>query len=139
MRVSGRIVLLVVIAITAVAALFCVIGLATKSWYGSTGIFDAEYKAPAGLSIISFILLIVSVVSLVLQMFDILSGTLQLVPIILLFVATIFLLGTFVSYVERSVGSSFDLMVTAHFCSYVALAILSFWFGQSSGGAGAAN
>ncbi|CAF4999635.1 unnamed protein product, partial [Rotaria socialis] len=137
MRLSGRIVLLVTIAITAIAALFCVIGLATKSWAGSTGIFDLDYKAPAALSIISFILLIVSVVSLVLQMFDILSGTLQLVPIILLFVATIFLLGTFVSYVQRALGSSFDLMVTAHFFSYVALAILSFWFGQSSAGMGA--
>lgn len=133
MAASGRIVLLVITGITAVAALFCVIGLATKGWAGGMGLFQdgVHTKAPAGLSIISFILLIVTVISFVLLMFDILKGALAFIPIGLLFIATIFLLATFTSYVTDGLGYSFDLIVVAHFFSYVALATAAYWYGRN--------
>lgn len=137
MRISGRVLILIGIAITIISTLFCIIGLATKGWDSRGGIFcDGCYKAPAALSIISFILLLVTIAALVLQMLEVLTGILQLVPTILLLICTIFLLGTFVSFVERGLGYSFDLMVAAHFCSYVALAIVAFGLGQLSAGSG---
>ncbi|CAF3973065.1 unnamed protein product, partial [Rotaria sp. Silwood1] len=112
-------------------------GLSTKGWssVGGVSLFcNGCSKSPAALSVISFILLIVTIVALVLQMFDILTGPLQLIPITLLFIATIFLLGTLASIAEGSLGYSFDLMVVAHFGSYLALAIIAYWLGQSNAG-----
>ncbi|CAF3164687.1 unnamed protein product [Rotaria sp. Silwood2] len=147
MRLGGRILMIIGIIVTVISALFCIIGLSTKGWLDGGGLFcNGCYKPPAALSVISFILLIVTIIALVLQMFEILTGALQLVPITLLFVATIFLLGTFasaaqwalnysfVSATPRARNYSFDLMVVAHFCSYIALAIIAYWLGQSSAG-----
>ncbi|CAF3357593.1 unnamed protein product [Rotaria sp. Silwood2] len=135
MRLGGRILMIIGIIVTVISALFCIIGLSTKGWLDGGGLFcNGCYKPPAALSVISFILLIVTIIALVLQMFEILTGALQLVPITLLFVATIFLLGTFVSATQRVLSYSFDLMVVAHFCSYIALAIIAYWLGQSSAG-----
>lgn len=133
MAASGRVVILVITVLITVAALFCVIGLATKGWGAGTGIFEdgLHTKAPAGLSIISFLLLIVTVICFALLMFDILKGPLTLIPIGLLFISTIFLLGTFTSYVTDFVGYSFDLIVVAHFFSYVALAASAYWYGRN--------
>ena len=133
MAASGRIVILLITGTVAVAALFCVIGLATKGWGGDAGLFQdgVHTKAPAGLSIISFLLLLVTVISFVLLMFDILKGALAFIPIGLLFIATIFLLATFTSYVTDFAGYSFDLMVVAHFFSYVALAAAAYWYGRN--------
>ncbi|CAF0807447.1 unnamed protein product [Adineta ricciae] len=136
MAISGRILFVAGIAITAVSALFCIIGLATKGWrneqIGGGGIFcngDGCNRAPAALSIISFILLIVTVVALILQMLDILRGILRYVPTLILFVATFFLLAAFTSYFKDIVGYSFNLMVVAHFFSYVALTVMAYWLG----------
>ncbi|CAF0967988.1 unnamed protein product [Rotaria sp. Silwood1] len=134
MPVTGRILMLIGIIITVISALFCIIGLSTKGWFGDGLFCNACSKSPAALSVISFILLIVTIVALVLQMFDILTGPLQLIPITLLFIATIFLLGTLASIAEGSLGYSFDLMVVAHFGSYLALAIIAYWLGQSNAG-----
>ncbi|CAF0772032.1 unnamed protein product [Adineta steineri] len=133
MRVSGRILVLSAVIITVISALFCIIGLSTKGWLGgTTGLFyDGAYKPPAALSVISFILLIVSIIALALQIFDILNGTLRYIPILILFVATFFLLASFSSAAERAFGYSYKLMVVAHFFSYVALAITAYWLGQS--------
>ncbi|UJR09063.1 hypothetical protein I4U23_013311 [Adineta vaga] len=137
MRVSGRLLVASVIIITVISTLFCIIGLATKGWSQPTGtdysglFCDGCYKAPAALSIIAFILLIVSLITLVLLMFDRFHGVLRYVPMIILFVASFFLLATFTSYVERGLGYSFDLLVVAHFASYVALIVLAYWLGQS--------
>jgi hypothetical protein len=143
MRISGRIVILTVIIITAIAALFCIIGLATKNWPivvsdPSGSLFcNGCSKTPAALSIISFILLIVSVVALVLQMLDILNGPLRFVPIIVLFIATIFLLATFGAYFgiySTVTWHSYNLIVVAHFFAYIALTVLAYWLGQLDGG-----
>jgi hypothetical protein len=141
MRITGRVLVLSAIIVTAVSALFCIISLATKGWIitpvGSIGLFcNGCYTPPAALSIISFILLIVSIIALVLQMFDILHGALRYVPILILFVATFFLLATFTSYVEKQLGYSYDLMAVAHFFSYVALALTAYWLGQSDAASG---
>jgi hypothetical protein len=130
MRFTGRILVIIVTVIIAVAALFCIIGLASKGWPG--GLFcDGCSKTPAALSVISFILLIVTLVAFALLMFDILQGFLRYIPFVLLFVATIFLLSTFASYFTSSVGYSYNLMVVAHFFSYIALAVAAYWYGQS--------
>lgn len=125
------------VIITAVSALFCIIGLATKGWVyfnvisDCTGLFNKGcYQPAAALSIISFILLIVSIIALVLQMFDILKGPLRYVPIFILFVASFFLLATFSSYGGQAFGYSYDLIVVAQFLSYVALAVTAYWLGQ---------
>ena len=136
MAISGRILFVAGIAITAISALFCIIGLATKGWVneqlGGRGIFcsgDGCNRAPAALSIISFIILIVTVVTLVLQMLDILRGVLRYIPTLILFIATIFLLAAFTSFFKDTVGYSFNLMVAAHFFSYVALTVMAYWLG----------
>jgi len=131
MRFTGRILIIIVTVIIAVAALFCIIGLASKGWT-SGGLFcDGCSKTPAALSVISFILLIVTLVAFAVLMFDILQGFLRFIPFVLLFVATIFLLSTFASYFTSIVGYSYNLMVVAHFFSYIALAIAAYWYGQS--------
>ena len=132
MRLSGRILIIIVVAITAVSALFSIIGLATKQWPGGIGIFcDGCPKTTAALSVISFILLIFTIVAFVLLMFDILRGILQIIPFILLFIATIFLLSTFASHFNVSSAHSYNLIVVAHFLSYIALAISAYWYGQT--------
>jgi len=137
MRITGRILVLSAIIITVVSALFCIIGLSTKGWGGGIGLFCSGcYKPTAALSVISFILLIVSIIALVLQMFDILNGVLRYVPILILFIATLFLLATFASYVARFSSYSYNLMVVAHFFSYVALAVTAYWLGQSDASSG---
>ncbi len=144
MRLEGRILIIIPTVITAVAALFCIIGLATKGWSGDYGLFCSGCsQSSAALSVISFILLIVSIVALVLVMFDILNGILRYIPFILLFVATIFLLATFASYsnslVASSLGYSYNLMVVAHFFSYIALAVTAYWYGQTDAASSSAN
>jgi hypothetical protein len=137
MRISGRIVVLTVIIITAVSTLFCIIGLATKNWSNGSLFCNGCPRTPAALGVISVILLIVSVIALVLQMFDFLKGPLRYVPIVLLFIATIFLLGTFGAYFGAYFGtwsSSYNLIVAAHFFAYIALTLQAYWLGQSDGG-----
>jgi hypothetical protein len=132
MRLTGRILIIIVTVILAIAALFCIIGLATKGWPG--GIFcngSGCSRTTAALSVISFILLIATIVAFVLLMFDILKGFLQIIPLILLFIATIFLLSTFASYLTSLLGYSYNLMVVAHFLSYIALAVAAYWYGQT--------
>jgi hypothetical protein len=129
MRLTGRILIIIVTVILAIAALFCVIGLATKDWPGSL-FCNGCPRTTAALSVISFILLITTIVAFVLLMFDIIKGFLQIIPFILLFIATIFLLSTFASH-YTSTASSYNLMVVAHFLSYIALAVAAYWYGQT--------
>lgn len=138
MRIGGRILVIIATVLTAVSTLFCIIGLATKGWLGGViGLFcDGCAKAPAALSIISFLLLIATIIVLLLNIFDVLHGYLRYIPFVLLLISTIFLLGTLVSYVKPGLGYSYDLMVAAHFFSYVALAITAYWYGQSDVAAG---
>jgi len=140
MRITERLLIVIAAAITAVSALFCIIGLTTKGW-GRVGIIaiglfcnDICNQSSAALSVISFILLIVSLIAFALVIFGILNGVLRLVPFIVLFIATIFLLATFASY--SSVGYSYNLMVVAHFFSYIALAVTAYWCGQSDATSG---
>jgi len=139
MRVTGRILIIIAIVITAMSTLFCIIGLATKGWGGynmfSGSLFcDGCPQSSQALSILSFILLIATIVALVLHMFDILHGLLRYIPFIILLISSIFLLGTFVGYVKKSglTSYSFDLMVAAHFFAYIALVVLAYWYGESS-------
>ena len=126
----------IVIGLIAVAALFCIIGLSTKGWATgsvSFGLFDntSVTRDPAGLSIISFILLLATLAAFVVQKLGILRGLLRYLPTVLLFVTTIFLLSTFASFMAAATGFSYDLMVVAHFISYVALALAAYMLGYS--------
>lgn len=130
----SRILLIGVIALLSIAALFCVIGLGTKGWYlGEIGLFcEGCTAAPKGLSIIAFFLLLGTIATFVLLLIGALKSFLRYIPIGLLFIATIFLLATFTSAVTKGQGYSFDLMVTAHFMAYVALAAAGYIYGQDS-------
>ena len=127
MAVSERVILIAIAAIVFVSALFCVVGLGTKGWYaGGIGLFDGPFTAPKALSIISLLLLIFCIIAFVLQILGILRDRLRLVPVVLLAITTIFLLATFTSSVTDFFDYSFDLMVVAHFFSYMALAMAVF-------------
>jgi hypothetical protein len=126
----------IVVGLLAVAALFCIIGLSTKGWgpAGTTfGLFvdTSVTRDPAGLSIISFILLLATLAAFVVQKLGVLRGPLRYIPIALLFVTTIFLLSTFASFMAAATGFSYDLMVVAHFISYVTLALAAYMLGYS--------
>ena len=111
-----KILTLIVLVLTAVAALFCVIGLSTKGWIQ---ILNMDFNlfaenlpmAPKALSVLSFILLLVALATLVLQLVGLLRDRLQLIPIVILFIVTIFLLGTIAGATESAFGYSFDLMI----------------------------
>jgi hypothetical protein len=132
MAVSERIVTIVIIALTAIAALFCVIGLATKGWIQNQGLFcDGCPKAAQAMSILSFIFLLICVVAFVLRLLELLRGPMQFAPVVILFICVIFLQVSYTSFVAVGLGYSFDLMVIAHFLSYVALAAAAFVAGQT--------
>ena len=133
MQISEKILLLVTTAITAFAALFCVIGLASPAWTGPCGLFTAGCPSTpsGGLSIIAFLLLIAAVVVLVLSLLKVLPGSIRAVCLIILFLAGIFTLSAFAAYFNAGSGYSYRLMVVAHFLCYVASIIAAFWLGAS--------
>ena len=151
MLVSERLVAIVTLALIAVSALFCIIGLATNGWYSASfgsslfgsgsvsvsyGLFtDGSPAAPKGLSIISFLLLLACIAVIILQILGKLRSFLRYLPIAIMSVATIFLLATFASSGIYFFGYSFNLMVVAHFFSYVALVITAYLLGQADGAA----
>jgi hypothetical protein len=137
MRVTGRILLIITIVITAVSTLFCIIGLSTNGWggYGSNSLFCSYCpQSSKALSILAFILLLITILALFLHMFDIIRGLLRYIPFILLLISSIFLLGTIVGYVRNSglTSYSYDLMVVAHFFAYMGLVVLAYWYGELS-------
>ncbi|CAF0771927.1 unnamed protein product [Adineta ricciae] len=134
MQITEKILLLITAAITTIAALFCVISLSTSGWpaIGSIGLFCRGCPStPAGLSIIAFILLIIAIVVLILFVLNVLPKLLRSVAFGVLFLATIFTLSAYTSFVDPAVGYSFKLMVTAHFFTYVASFFTAFWLGGS--------
>jgi len=138
----SRILQIGIVALSAVAALFCVIGLGTKGWYdGKLGLFCTDnplcVTPPKGLSIIAFFLLLGTTGAFIALLIGVLRGALRFIPIVLLFISTIFLLATFTASVTPGLGYSFDLMVVAHFFSYVALAAAAYLYGLDSGSPGA--
>jgi len=135
----SRILQIGIVALSAVAALFCVIGLGTKGWYGGEVNLFCEgcLTPPKGLSIIAFFLLLGTTGAFIALLIGVLRGALRFIPIVLLFISTIFLLATFTASVTPALGYSFDLMVVAHFFSYVALAAAAYLYGLDSGSPGA--
>lgn len=135
MPISERILLFVTAAITVIAALFCVIGLATTSWAGSCGLFNApsgcRSTSSGALAIISFLLLMAAVIILLLLAVKILPASIRAVCLIVLFVAGIFTLSTITAYFHSSTGYSYRLVVVAHFLCYVASIAAAFWLGAS--------
>ena len=136
MQVTETILLIITVVITAGATFFCLIALATPGWsaYGGINLYCSVCpKAPAALSIIAFFLLIGGVVFLILFLIKLLPKSIRILSLIILFLAIMFTLAAFASYVDAGTGYSFKLMVFAHFLSFVATIIAAFWLGGSYG------
>jgi hypothetical protein len=134
MEISERILLIITAVITSISALFCIISLATPRWTLTSGLFCAGCSIPsAGLSIVAFILLIAALAILFLLACGILSKSTRILSMIVLFLATIFTLASYASFLDAlsASGYSYKLMVVAHFLCYVASLITAFWLGGS--------
>ncbi|UJR08923.1 hypothetical protein I4U23_013175 [Adineta vaga] len=132
MQITEKILLLITAVITTIAALFCVISLGTSNWTAPYGLFcNICPSAPAGLSVIAFILLLASILILTLLALSIFPKSLRAMAFGGLFSATIFTLAAYTSYVDPIIGYSFKLMVVAHFLCYIASLFTAFWLGGS--------
>ncbi|CAF1364769.1 unnamed protein product [Didymodactylos carnosus] len=134
MKISETILLLIIALISAIAALLCVIGLATPNWAWSSltwyGLWCTGCSHTSGaLAIIAFLLLLISVVLLILLAIKILPNGINFLPFIILFIASIFSLASFASYYVNSSYYSYNLVVAAHFFTYTSAVLLAFWLG----------
>jgi len=132
MQVNETVLLIITAVITAIAALVCVISLATPRWTIFGGLYCTGCPtAPAGLSIIAFILLIAAILILILFALKILPKSIRALSLLILFLATIFTLSAHASFFDSGTGYSYKLMVFAHFLSYIASLFATFWLGGS--------
>jgi hypothetical protein len=134
MQLSESILLFITAVITAISAFFCLIALATPRWSLAFGLF-CHYcpTPPGGLSIVAFILLLAAVVILLLFALRILPKSLRVTSLLVLFLATIFTMSAYASYVDSGTGYSFKLMIFSHFLCYIASLLAAFWLGGSYG------
>lgn len=137
MKLSETTILTISSIITGVAALFALIGLTTPKWlrtgYGLWNCNDACSPASAALSIIALLLLVTSLVLLVILVIHLFPRKFRVIPVGLMFIATLFLLIATATYLRRFaiIGYSFELIVTAHAFAYIASVLLAFWFGTT--------
>ena len=141
-----RTVLSILLGTIGAAALFCLIGLATPGWRGFT-LFDLKAHSTAALAIISLLLLIGSLVLAVLILINALPNPhLPLIFLLLLFVSSIFVIGTVGSAFGSSASYSYNLLITSLTFTYVSSLGAVFWFfslrnggGQSASSTGPAS
>lgn len=132
MQITETILLIITVVVSAVAALFCVISLATPRWFGYAGLYCTGCpSASAGLSIVALVLLIIAILVLILFALKILPKSIRALSLLILFLATIFTLAAYASYFDKGTGYSFKLMVFAHFLCYIASLLVTFWLGGS--------
>jgi len=132
MQVNETVLLIITAVIRAIAALFCVISLATPRWTNAADLFCTPCTtAPAGLSIIAFILLIAAIIILILFVLKILPKSIRALSLLILFLATMFILSAYASFFNSVTGYSYKLMVFGHFLCYIASLLATFWLGGS--------
>lgn len=134
-------ILFITVIATGFSVIFCLIGFLTPGWNFDTyrNLFcDQCPKAPHTLAIISMIILLICLVLLLLLITGIIDQ--QRVTIMrfiipsLLFISTIFLLATFISYphfVQPNRGYSYYLIVIAFIFAYLASLLSAFWLGNA--------
>jgi membrane associated rhomboid family serine protease len=138
MKLSETYILTTTTVIAGLAALFALIGLTTPKWLrdGGRGLWNCDdvcSPATAALTILALLLLVTTVVMLIIFLIDLLTRRLRIIPLILLIIATLFLLISTPIYLRESgvVGYSFELVVTAHAFAFFASVLLAFWFGTT--------
>lgn len=132
MQITERLLLLITAFVSAVAAFFCVISLATPRWSFLSGLYCRGCpSAPAGLSIVALILLIAAVLAFILIILKILPKSIRALCFLIIFFAAMFALAAHASYFDTISGYSYKLMVFAHFLCYIASLLTAFWLGGS--------
>ena len=137
-------ILIVITIIAGVAALFTLIGLATPKWLSNGfGLWNCKHvcsTSTATLTILALLFLVAAVVLLVLLLLRLFSRSFRILPVALLFIATLFLLISTANYLRHFglVGYSYELVVTAHALAFIASMILAFWFGTTMNDSGPA-
>lgn len=137
MKLRETILLIISTILTSVAALFALIGLTTPKWsrtgYGLWNCNDNCPTSSATFSIIALFLLVASVILLIILILRLLPQKFRLLPIGLIFIATLFLLISTATYLRyySLVGYSFELMITAHAFAFITSILLAFWFGTT--------
>jgi membrane associated rhomboid family serine protease len=140
MKLSESTILATTTFFTSVAALFTLIGLTTPKWltrgYGLWNCNEVCSPSAAVLSILALLLLATSVILLVILLLRLFPQNLRIIPLCLIFTATLFLLIATASYLRHFnlVGYSFQLMVTAHAFGFIGSVLLAFWFGTTMNG-----
>ena len=132
MHITETTLLIAITAVTVASTVFGLVSLATPRWSTFFGLFCQDCSSvTAGLSIAACLLLIAAVLVLILMATRILVRSLRWLACLTLFLGTIFTLAAYASYFDVYAGYSFKLMVVAHFLSYVASLLVSFWLGGS--------
>jgi glucan phosphoethanolaminetransferase (alkaline phosphatase superfamily) len=126
-RLNERTVLIILLTVITIATLFCLIGLATPGWGGSS-IFHTSTSSTAALSIISLLLLIACVAMAAI----ILTGVIQhehlpSIFVTVLIISSIFILGTFASRIAYVYNYSYNLMVTSFTFTYLSSIFATYW------------
>ncbi|CAF0810527.1 unnamed protein product [Didymodactylos carnosus] len=111
----------------ALTLVFAIVSIATPGWPGSTSLYrpTVENKSAAALGVLSVLLIAAALVLTGFTMLRKTSSIFILLAIIVLFLASLFALGTIVSVStnNHSIGYSYNLMTTAHvFLSIAAIA-----------------
>ena len=137
MKLTESMILVLITIVTAVAALFTLIGLTTPKWskYGR-GLWnckDACATSTAILTILALLLLVSSVILMIILLMRLFPRNLRILPVALVITATFFLLVATASYLRhlQYTGYSFELVVTAHAFAFSASIALAFWFGTT--------
>ena len=137
-KLSESTILIGTTIITSVAALFTLIGLATPKWLKSEGLglwncHRVCSTSTATLTILALLFLVAAVIFLVILILRSLPRSFRILPVILLFMATLFLLISPAIYLRRfhKVGYSYELIVTAHAFAFIGSVVLAFWLGTT--------
>jgi hypothetical protein len=140
MKLTGSTILATSAVITGIAVIFAIIGLATPKWLTTGhGLWNCPRVcslSAAALAIIGLLLLIASIILIIVHFIRSLPQKFRVLPLVLLIVATLFLLATTASYLRQMgiTDYSFELMVTAHVFAFLASVLLAFWFGTTMHG-----
>lgn len=137
MSIKESLLLVASAVVAAIAIAFAAVGLATPRWLDDgRGLWNCDSVCTttgAVLAIMGLAFLTVSLLSMIILLVGLLPHRFRLIPLVLLILATVFLLATPAGYLRSlgKIGYSFELMVVAHALAYLASVLLAFWLGTT--------
>ncbi|CAF0866127.1 unnamed protein product [Didymodactylos carnosus] len=142
MEINDKILLIIGAGVSTIAALLTLIGFVTPRWlHIGPGIFKCPLgrvcsPSAATLSILALLLLITTAIILVTIAVRLFPRKCRFIPLLLIFIATIFIPSAYASYLNNYyrgsiVGYSFNLMISAQLFAYLASLLIAFWFGST--------